>query len=126
MLYEKLSQKSLPEIELALRDSAARHHFGVILVHDLQKIMRSKGVDFPRQCSVFEVCNPEQARRVLDAHGAMASLLPCRIAAYETADGLMLSTVLPGEMIRQFNAPDLEPVASEVEAVLQAMIDAAA
>ncbi|MDE2346601.1 MAG: DUF302 domain-containing protein [Gammaproteobacteria bacterium] len=44
-----------------------RHAFGVLQVHDLGATLRGKGVDFPEQCKVFEVCNPTQAARVLSA-----------------------------------------------------------
>lgn len=126
MLYEKLSQKTMPEIELALRDSAARYKFGVIHIHDLQQTMKSKGVDFERQCYIFEVCNPHQAKKVLEANGAVSSALPCRISAYETADGLVLSTILPTAIMGMFGSPELAPIAVEVEAVVKAMIDEAA
>jgi hypothetical protein len=35
MLYQVKSSKSLDEIERDLKDSAARHQFGVIAMHDL-------------------------------------------------------------------------------------------
>ncbi len=126
MLYEKTSQKSMAEIELALRDSAGRHKFGVILMHDLQSLMRGKGVDFERQCCVFEVCNPLQAKRVLEANGAVSSALPCRISVYEKDGELVLSTILPTDMMKMFGSPSLDDVAAEVEAVVKAMIDESA
>jgi uncharacterized protein (DUF302 family) len=45
----------------------ARHHFGVLGVHDLKAAMAKKGVDFCRDCRVFEICNPHQAKKVLEA-----------------------------------------------------------
>ncbi len=126
MLYEKPSSKTMEEIELALRDSAGRHKFGVLHVHDLRKTMQSKGVDYGRQCSVFEVCNPHQARRALEANPAVSTMLPCRISVYEKEGGLVVSTVLPAALMALFGSPELEPVGIEVEAVLKAMIDAAA
>ncbi|MBI5282064.1 MAG: DUF302 domain-containing protein [Candidatus Solibacter usitatus] len=116
----------MPEIELALRDSAARHKFGVIHIHDLQQTMKKKGVDFERQCFIFEVCNPHQAKKVLEVNGAVSSALPCRISAYETAQGLVLSTILPTAIMGMFGSPELAPIAVEVEAVMKAMIDESA
>lgn len=126
MLYEKTSQKTMAEIELALRDSAARHKFGVIHVHDLQKTMKDKGVEFSRQSMIFEVCNPHQAKKALEANGAVATALPCRIAVYERGENLVLATLLPTAMMEIFHAQGLGTVAEEVEAVVKAIIDESA
>ncbi len=126
MLYEKTSQKSMAEIELALRDSAARHKFGVIHVHDLQKTMKEKGVDFDRECAVFEVCNPQQAKRALEANPAISTVLPCRISVYQRGEERVIATFLPTAMMQMFESGGLESVAQEVEAVVKAMIDESA
>jgi uncharacterized protein (DUF302 family) len=126
MVYEKISRKTMSEIGAALAESAARHKFGIVHVHDLQQTMRGKGVEFGRQCHIFEVCNPHQAKRVLETNGAVSSALPCRISVYETDAGLTLSTILPTAIMGMFGNPELAPVAEEVEQVVKAMIDEAA
>jgi uncharacterized protein (DUF302 family) len=46
----------------------ARHHFEVLGVHDLKAAMAKKGVDFgPDFRRVFEICNPHQAKKALEA-----------------------------------------------------------
>jgi uncharacterized protein (DUF302 family) len=126
MLYEKPSDKSMPEIELALRDSAARYKFGVLHVHDLRAKLREKGVEMSTQCQVFEVCNPHQAKRVLDANPSMSSALPCRISVYEKEGRLILSTILPTAIMGMFATPELAPAAEEVEAAIKKIIDESA
>ncbi|GIU77091.1 MAG: hypothetical protein KatS3mg005_0329 [Bryobacteraceae bacterium] len=126
MLYEKTSQKSMAEIELALRDSAARHKFGVIHVHDLQKTMKEKGVDFGGECAIFEVCNPHQAKRALEAEPAISTVLPCRISVYQRGEQRVIATFLPTAMMQLFDSAGLRPVAEEVETVVKAMIDESA
>ncbi|MBI4890549.1 MAG: DUF302 domain-containing protein [Acidobacteria bacterium] len=126
MLYEKSSTKTMEEIGSALRESAAAHKFGVLHVHDLQQKMREKGVEMERQVCVFEVCNPAQAKIVVEANPAISNALPCRIAVYEKDGRLVVSTMLPTMLIGMFGTEELQPVAAEVEAVLKAMVDAAA
>ncbi len=116
----------MAEIELALRDAAARHKFGVIHVHDLQKTMKEKGVDFDRECAVFEVCNPQQAKRAMETEPAVATVLPCRIAVYQRGEERVIGTFLPTAMMQLFESAGLEPVAREVETVVMAMIDESA
>ena len=123
MLYEKISAKTFEQIDLALRESAARHKFGVLAVHDLQQTMRNKGVDFPNRVVVYEVCNPMEASQVLTANGAISTALPCRISVYESSGGVRLATILPTALIGMFGDATLEPVAARVEQTLREMID---
>jgi uncharacterized protein (DUF302 family) len=126
MLYQINSNKSLEEIERGLQDSAARHQFGVIAIHDLRDMMKKKGVDLEMECRIYEVCNPLQAKKVLDADGAISTALPCRISIYSSKGQYTLATMRPTEMIKAFVNPELEPVARQVEdVVVQMMRDAA-
>ena len=128
MFYQVKSSKSLDEIERGLQESAARHKFGVIAIHDLQETLKKKGVDLAMECRIYEVCNPVQAKKVLDADGAISTALPCRISVYGgPAKGYTLDTMRPTEMMKAFANPAIEPLAREVEEVLlQMMQDAAA
>jgi uncharacterized protein (DUF302 family) len=126
MVHKQVSTKSFEQIDAALRDSAARHSFGVVAVHDLRQTMRNKGVDFGPACMVYEVCNPHQAKKVLEADGSISSALPCRISVYETPQGTTeLATILPTAMLGMYGIPELAATANEVETVvLQMMKDA--
>lgn len=126
MLIEVKSGKTLDEIEQALRDSAAENKFGVIAVHDLEQTLANKGVDLEIDCRVFEVCNPHQAKKVLDANGAISTALPCRISVYGQPGNYTLATMKPTEMMKGFDVAGIEPVAREVEEVITRMMNAAA
>ena len=126
MLYQIKSNKALEEIERGLQESAARHQFGVIAVHDLKETLQKKGVDLAMECRIYEVCNPHQAKKVLDLDGAISVALPCRISVYGSAKEYTLATLLPTELMKEFTNPEIEPVAREVEEVIvQMMRDAA-
>jgi uncharacterized protein (DUF302 family) len=126
VLYQIKSSKPLDEIERGLQESAARHKFGVIAIHDLKDTLKKKGVDLAMECRIYEVCNPVQAKKVLDADGAISTALPCRISVYGSPKAYTLATMRPTEMMKAFANPEIEPVAREVEEViLQMMQDAA-
>jgi uncharacterized protein (DUF302 family) len=101
-----------------LRESAARHKFGVIAVHDLKEAMEKKGVSFTGTCLVYEVCNPVQAKQVLEANGAFSTVLPCRISIYGSEKNYRIATVLPTALVTLFESHNLESVAKEVEQVV--------
>jgi len=126
MLFELESQKSLEQIGKGLEESAARHQFGVIAIHDLKATMQKKGVDYNGECMVYEVCNPHQAKKVMEANGALSTALPCRISVYRGKNGYRLATLLPTALMALFHSPELEPVAREVEQVMVAMMREAA
>jgi uncharacterized protein (DUF302 family) len=126
MLYQLQSEKTLDEIERDLQDSAARNQFGIIAIHDLQQTMKKKNVDLAMECRIYEVCNPQQAKKVLETYGAISTALPCRISLYGSPGHYTLATMLPTEMMKVFNRPEIAVVAEEVEKVIiQMMQDAA-
>jgi uncharacterized protein (DUF302 family) len=125
MVYEVTSTKDLAGIDAALRESAAAHKFGILHVHNLKETMRSKGVDFASECLVYEVCNPHQAKKVLEANGAVSTALPCRISVYKEGDVYKVATLKPTAILSMFAMPELASVALEVEQVIVAMMHAA-
>lgn len=126
MIFEITSTKSLVEIGQGLQEAAARHQFGVIAIHDLKETMKKKGVDLAGECMIYEVCNPHQAKKVLESNGAISTALPCRISVYRAGDAYKLATILPTVMMKMFGNPELEPVAREVEDTVVAMMKEAA
>ena len=126
MLFQVESTRTLAEIEAELEASAARHKFGVIAVHDLPEIMRRKDVHLDMDCKVYEVCNPHQAKKVLEAAPSFAAALPCRISVYGKPGAYKLVTMLPSAMVEAAGAPAIAAVAREVEEVMVAMMKDAA
>ena len=126
MLYEIHTRKSIEQIDQALRAASAEHKFGVLGVHDLKDAMAKKGVAFDNTCLVYEVCNPHQAKKVLEANVAFSSMLPCRISVYGTSEGYRLSTVLPTAFASLFPAKDIERIVLEVESVVKEIMQEAA
>lgn len=113
----------MPEIDKALAEAAARHKFGVIASLNLKQTMANKGVDFAGECVIYEVCNPHNAKRALEADGAVSTALPCRISVYRSGDEFRVATILPTKLMGMFGNPELETVAAEVESALKSIID---
>ncbi len=126
MLYQIESTKTLDQVCQDLEKAAVNHKFGVMTVHNLKETMKKKGVDFDRECRIFEVCNPYQAKKVLEKNMEISTALPCRISVYAEEGRVKLATLKPTILVSQFNAPDLQPVAKEVEETLIAIMKEAA
>ena len=126
MLYIKDSSKSPEQAGQCLEVAAQKQQFGVLTVHNLKETMKKKGVEMDMDCLIYEVCNPFQAKKVLEANPSVSTALPCRISIYRQGGKTRLAPILPTEMLRGFDSPELEPVAREVERAMVAMIDEAA
>jgi uncharacterized protein (DUF302 family) len=126
MLHIVESRKSLEQVARDLAEAVARHQFGVLGVHDLRATMAKKGVPFARECRVFEVCNPHQARKVLEANLEISTALPCRISVYEEGAVVKLATIKPTALLDLYATPGLKTVAQEVETALEAIMSEAA
>lgn len=126
MYYIVESEKSFDQASADLEAAVKRHGFGVMHVHDVGATLRGKGVAFAEQCKVFEVCNPQQAAKVMSADMRLNMALPCRISVFTEKGGTRIGMVKPGGMLAALSAdPGLAPVAREVEAKTMLMIDEA-
>ena len=126
-IITRTSPDPLETVVARLPEIAKAHKFGVLGVHDLKEKMNSKGVPFPRECRVFEVCNPQQAQVILSGNISVSAALPCRISVYRDGDRTVLATIEPAELLGLFGpAPaGAETVATEVRHELIAIMDEA-
>jgi uncharacterized protein (DUF302 family) len=115
MLVTVSTDKSVSDAAAALQAAVQANHFGVMQVHNLKETMAKKGVEFERECLIFEVCQPQQAKKVLDQNMSVSTALPCRISIYEENGKAILATLKPTTLLAMFNTPQLEGVAREVE-----------
>ena len=126
MLYETTTRRTPQQAGQALEAAAQRHKFGVLTIHNLKETLARKGVEFAKECLIYEVCNPQQAKRVLEGNLSVSTALPCRIAVFQEGDHTKLSTIKPTALLALFGSPELEPVAQEVEREIVAMMNEAA
>jgi len=115
MIIQLSTDKTVSEAVAALEAAVQANHFGVMHVHNLKETMAKKGVEFSRECRIFEVCQPQQAKKVLDENMRVSTALPCRISIYEEGGKTILATLKPTVLLAMFNTPQLEAVAQEVE-----------
>jgi uncharacterized protein (DUF302 family) len=115
MLIKLSTDKTVSEAAVALQSSVQANHYGVMQVHNLKETMAKKGVEFAHECLIFEVCQPQQANKVLDQNMSVSTALPCRISIYEEGGKTILAALKPTTLLAMFNAPQLEGVAQEVE-----------
>jgi uncharacterized protein (DUF302 family) len=124
--YVVESSKGVAEVGEALGVACQNHKFGVIGEHDLQAKMKEKGVEFSRECRIYEVCNPMKAKLVLEEEMEVSTALPCRISVWRDGERTYLAMIRPSHMLAMFPAEGLASVAAEVEETMMAIMDEAA
>lgn len=127
MLIKLSTGKTVSEAAAALQAAVLANNFGVMQVHNLKETMAKKGVELASECLIIEVCQPHQAKTVLDQNIGISTALPCRISIYEEGGKTILATLKPTTLLAMFNAPQLAEVAQEVEdTIVKIMKEAAA
>lgn len=127
MYYIVKTSKPFDQAVEDLEAAVKAHQFGVMHVHDIANTLRGKGVEFAEQCKVLEVCNPNQAARVVAADMSMNMALPCRISVYTEKGKTLIGMIRPKTMLGLLSTdPALGAVAAEVETATIRMIDEAA
>ena len=126
MKYIVESDKSVADAVRDLDAAIVARKFGVLHIHDLHATLNSKGIPFTPECQVLEVCNPQQAAKVLSQDMDMNMALPCRVSVYQKDGVTHIGTLLPSTMLSALSdSAELAEVAGEVESVLIAAIDEA-
>ncbi|MEP6960568.1 MAG: DUF302 domain-containing protein [Acidobacteriota bacterium] len=115
MLLKVSTDKSVSETAAALQVAVEANHFGVMQVHNLKETMTKEGVEFAQEGLIFEVCQPQQAKRVLQQNMSVSTVLPRRISIYQENGKTMLAALKPTTLLAMFHTPQLAPVAQEVE-----------
>ena len=125
-LYVREAAGAADEVGKRLETAIKGRKFGVLGMIDLQGKMKEKGVDFRNACRIYEVCNPQRAKQVLEKEMSVSTALPCRIALYQENDKVKIATLRSTQILGLFNVPDLTAAAQDVEKDILAMIDEAA
>lgn len=126
MYYIVESDKSFDRASSDLESAVESHSFGVLHVHDLGTTLRGKGIAFDEDCKIFEVCNPEQAAKVMSTDMRLNMALPCRISVFTEKGKTKIGLIKPVQMLSALSQDAaLVQVAKEVEEQTIQMVDEA-
>ncbi|MFN7065571.1 MAG: DUF302 domain-containing protein [Aquificaceae bacterium] len=123
MLITYETEKSLEEVRKVLEEKAKEEGFGVMAVHEISKILESKGMPINYQCVVVEVCSPKHASQALSVDPYISTAMPCRIALFEEDGKTVITTIAPTEMVELFERPELNNMAKEVEDLIEKIME---
>ena len=113
-------EEALANVTAALKQQG----FGVLTEIDVQKALKEKiGAEF-RPYRILGACNPNYAHKALQAEEKIGIMLPCNVVVQEREDGTVeVSAVDPIAAMQAVENPDLAPLAQEVLAAMEAVIN---
>jgi uncharacterized protein (DUF302 family) len=111
------------------RNALAQHGFGVLTEIDVKATLKAKLGAEMEDYLILGACNPPLAHRAITVDRQIGLLLPCNVVvrADPTAEGTVIVEAMnPGLLVEVSGEADLQPVADDVTAKLQAAIDSLA
>lgn len=123
--YEVSTNKSFERAIEDLKESLKNHKFGVLWQLNFRDKLNEKGVDFERNFEILEVCNPQQAKQVLETYLAVGYFLPCKMVVYEDDTSVKIGMIRPTILVDMVQNDVLSKIAVEVENDLKSAIDQA-
>lgn len=107
----------------AAKEALKSEGFGVLTEIDVKATLKKKlDVGF-RKYIILGACNPPMAYKALSTELEIGLLLPCNVIVYEEGEGSTVSAIDPVEAMAVVDNPKLKPVAEQVRAKLERVID---
>lgn len=122
MQYIEKSNKSVQEVVDTILATVPNYKFGVLHIHNVKETLKSKGVDFNKECQILDICNPSYAKQFLETDMSLSVIMPCKISVY-TDEGL--TTIAMNSLVQLVDDinPDLIELAQEVQETLLNIIE---
>jgi len=116
---------TLDQIEQALASVATETNIRPVGELPLSKELEARSGKPQKLLKVYNYCNPQTARKMVDFSPHMSAYLPCRISIVEQTDGLWMYTLNMDMMIRMGRKlpPDLKADALKVREAIWLMME---
>jgi uncharacterized protein (DUF302 family) len=121
--FGKTVELSFDDAVVRVTEELKKEGFGVLTEVDIQATLKKKlDVDF-RPYKILGACNPPFAYKALQAEQNIGLLLPCNVIVQDLGNGKTeIAAIDPLVSMSRVENPALEPVATEIKAKLQRVI----
>ncbi|MYL33699.1 DUF302 domain-containing protein [Pontibacillus yanchengensis] len=123
--YTVETSKTIEEAVQALEEELKKEKFGVLWDFDVKDTLNNKGFEFNDSYRILEVCNPGEAKKVLEKNPLVSYFLPCKMVVYEDDGITMIGMPKPTTLIEFVNDEELNTIARDIEDRMTACINEA-
>lgn len=122
IVYEKKTDKSLEEAIQSLEEHLKENSFGILWQLNFKDKLAEKGLELKDDFVVLEVCNPKQAKEVLERNIHVGYVLPCKMVVRTEGSQTYMGMTSSEKLIGLFDESELTEIAKSVEMVLKKAI----
>ncbi|KGX92840.1 hypothetical protein N781_13160 [Pontibacillus halophilus JSM 076056 = DSM 19796] len=113
--YTLETKKSVEQTVDSIQASLKSEGFGVLWDFNVKDTLQEKGYELNHTYRILEVCNPGEAKSMIDQNPLVSYFLPCKVVVYEE-DGLTkLGMARPTKLIEFINDDKLNDTAKDIE-----------
>ncbi|WP_119308858.1 DUF302 domain-containing protein [Cohaesibacter haloalkalitolerans] len=117
-----LAGVSFEDAEAKVRAALADKGFGVLTEINVKETLKKKLDADVAPYKILGACKPQMAHKAMTAEPKIGVMLPCNVILRETAEGIEVSAVDPIASMSAIENPALQPIATEVQQLLTAVI----
>jgi uncharacterized protein (DUF302 family) len=121
--YTVKTQKNIDTVITEITSKLSEIKFGILGTLDFKEIFAKKGVDYPHEYKLLEICNPQAAKQALESDPNLGLLLPCTIAVYEKDGENYISLAKPTVLLAVSSNTGLEKMGKDIESKLIDVIE---
>ncbi len=74
---------SIHETITKLEEELKKEEFGILWSFNVKDKLTEKGITFDQDFVILEVCNPKEAKKVLEQNPYVSYFLPCKIVVFK-------------------------------------------
>jgi len=121
--YTVKTQKSISNVTEEIIARLSEIQFGILGTLDFKEIFAKKGIDYPHEYKLLEICNPKAAKKALESDPNIGLLLPCTIAVFESNGENFISLAKPTVLLSVSSNSELEELGKDIEVKLVEIIN---
>ncbi len=123
--YEVKTDKPFGKAVEDLKESLSKKSFGVLWELNFKDKLKEKELDFDKNFKILEVCNPKQAKEILDINTEAGYFLPCKMVVYEDNNSVFIGMTKPTSLIETIEDNKVTSIATDIEKKLISSIEEA-
>ena len=125
-IYEGVSKYSLSDTLIKVKSTLKENGFGTLFELNFKDKFAEHALAFENNFYVLEVCNPGQAKKILDISLDIGYFLPCKVVIYEKDKKVIVGMPRPTALLQMIVEDErANTVAKEVETVIISSLEKA-
>ncbi|MFC0523826.1 DUF302 domain-containing protein [Pontibacillus salicampi] len=113
--YTVETSKSVQVAVQDVQEELQKEKFGVLWDFDVQDTLQQKGYEFTDSYRILEVCNPGEAKRVLEQQPLVSYFLPCKVVVYEEDGVTKIGMPKPTALFNLLEDEAIQAIGRDIE-----------